>query len=355
MRSHPGLAVWHARPRAPTTPAGGCAWWPHWHSTGSGKQWQAGRPAPSSLHELAFSFIVKRDLCSVGASSIMLGVLRLQVRWWCCCLRMMERAARGVPPGPARCRISCGTHACAPAPPPMHHAPMHRLQAAAGSSCHPAAPCPAPSAAPAPSALLRPSPQRSTALPSTSTSSTAPCPPQHARRGRAVCAAALHHAHAAAVVPDASLGQRGLHGSAVQGHGLTTGKQVSQDVGGAGVLPVNAPCVHTLQLACSPAGAAASGSAWAHTVSRAARLRGQNASPACTPYALQPLPVDTEEAGMRWLARSVMGVYVGCGQNEEGALRELRRLGVRCCSQHKATRRCARARAARKCTRVHRQ
>ncbi|KAF5839187.1 hypothetical protein DUNSADRAFT_1414 [Dunaliella salina] len=48
---------------------------------------------------------------------------------------------------------------------------------------------------------------------------------------------------------------------------------------------------------------------------------------------------EENEAGLRWLARCLMGVYQGFGQTEEEALQELRRLRVRCYSRNASTRR----------------
>jgi len=43
---------------------------------------------------------------------------------------------------------------------------------------------------------------------------------------------------------------------------------------------------------------------------------------------------EENEAGLRWLARCLMGVYQGFGQTEDEALQELRRLRVSCYSVH---------------------
>lgn len=45
---------------------------------------------------------------------------------------------------------------------------------------------------------------------------------------------------------------------------------------------------------------------------------------------------EENEQGLRWLARSLMGVYVGFGRTEDEALQELRRLRVRQYSVHNA-------------------
>ena len=49
-------------------------------------------------------------------------------------------------------------------------------------------------------------------------------------------------------------------------------------------------------------------------------------------------PEEAEEA-LRWLARTLMGVYQGFGNTEEEAFQELKRRGVECSSKHVFSRR----------------